>query len=92
MTRLLNCEEVSTIFVSRGFTDSCVSTIGNAKRKLEEHQEEDIGIRDDLSNLIPLEVVVLHSSLVASNSIDRIDALLFIEESCSGRSIWEKDG
>ncbi|KAI6774066.1 hypothetical protein HG531_000915 [Fusarium graminearum] len=69
----------------------CVSTIGNAKRKLEEHQEEDIGIRDDLSNLIPLEVVVLHSSLVASNSIDRIDALLFIEESCSGRSIWEKD-
>jgi hypothetical protein len=68
-----------------------MGTIGNAKGKLEQHQKENIGICDDLSNLVPLEVIVFHASLVTSDSIDRINALLFIEEARSTGSVGQKN-
>jgi hypothetical protein len=66
--------------------------IGNAKGKLEKHQEQNIGVCDDLSNLVPFEAIILHAGLVASNSIDGVNALLFIKKSCSVGGVWKKDG
>lgn len=59
-----------------------MGTIGNAKRQLIDHQQQHVGILDNLADLIPLEVVVLHAGLVAADSVDGLDSLLFIEEAC----------
>ena len=67
-------------------------TIGNAESKLEDHQQKDIGILDDLCNLFPLELVALHTSLVASNAVNSVNSLLFIEEAGTIGSIGEKNG
>jgi hypothetical protein len=67
-------------------------TVGNAKGNLEDHQEQDIGILDNFADLLPLEAVVLQASLVTSDTIDGINALLLIEETGVVGSVGEEDG
>lgn len=66
-------------------------TVGDAEGNLEDHQQKDIGILDDLADLLPLEAVVLHASLVTSNTIDGINTLLLVEKSCVVGGIGEEN-
>jgi hypothetical protein len=61
---------------------SCMGSIGNTECELKDHQQQHVRVLDNLPNLLPLEVIVLHTSLVAPNSIDGVDALLLGEKSC----------
>lgn len=41
--------------------------------------------------MFPLEGVIFHASMIASDSVYGFDALLFIEKSCFLRGVWEEN-
>lgn len=69
-----------------------MGSIGDTECKLKEHQQQHVWVLDNLPDLLPLEVIVLHTSLVDPDSIDGIDALLFGEKSCVLGGVGKEDG
>jgi hypothetical protein len=69
-----------------------MGSIRNTECELKEHQQQHVRILDNLPDLLPLEVVVLHTSLVTSDSVDGINALLFGEKSCVVGGVGQEDG
>ena len=66
-------------------------TVRNTKRYLEKHQEQDIGISNDLPDLIPLPAIALHTGLVTSDTVHGVDTLLLGEEAGAVGCVGEED-
>lgn len=65
-----------------------MGSIWDTECELKEHQQKHVWVFDNLPDLLPLEVIVLHTSLVDPDSIDGIDSLLLGEKSCILGGIW----
>ena len=65
--------------------------IGNTKGDLKQHKKQNIGISNNLSHLIPLPTIALHTSLITSNTVHCVDTLLFGKEACTVGCVGEED-